>query len=1025
MSETTFQGSGSERRALIGGRLLIGEEFEEYCERNGMCPMCGKAKVKERKSTFLGLSWTNIPIVTNDRGDIEVYKGYHISPRCYSLDQAKEKLGETDKTKSSRHIRRRRNPGNELTQSDRSRPEQQGQTTLVETEIGPPSNTPSDAIIDADVKSASITSDDVTHNSGGSSSQEHQTSIGSGSEPRIESPVSHSGMPSVHPQSPSYSNFAGASHGITNRSTDSPTNLRHSTGRVKMSSASDIQSSFEGRRPLANSDPFTGSRHRNARSTGDVYNQLTRDTFRRPSDNVAHLPSIMSVEEDPDKAAIRELGEAVDRLDAYDFLVKLDCHRAKQEVIRRGLQLMRELVFKIHQSRPEMKYVFPNDGWCKTIKSAMSEYDQDDSMQEEGAMTVLFICSVSVKYKADLLRNHNAKEIVTAMESFPSVEESCCIALECLTRKEGVNANWREEHAKQAFGGIKAVLSDSSHSGTNYGILALYNLSCHENFRSEFVADYMRVIFSDMKVIETFAAVFQDDTVSERVLEAGVSLLLRFWVRFIGDSTSESVDALLGALMGAMYIYRSDAFHEGILELLSDVPIPTSTDISWKQTLSDAIRNSMTLHATNESIQLWGLAALSNVFGDASTREECVAELDRIVESIIYAVDNFERNIDLQTQGCLALACICSSGDWCKEAVIRKGGITAIVHAFRSAVVNVDSDSSATAVGSNDLILTVCSALSSLALSGAAASELKDSNILSDLQSMITKDGSYSKEPCVRTCLINMISVTLVASDEVSNAESEYTFFAELIMQFLSEDVTEEEVQSMLVSLNAMASRGSGILDIVLSTNKGTGTGLIVDLLKTHFDNASIQEAGCALLANIYFTVPFEGEFDQTSDRLIGTTSVSVRTHSSQEISMVSSSLDIHKANALVTKNACEALCNFICGMNVVSTVPDDIHFPEEVTALFVGIPKIADSVMAIHEDNPEVMKSVLRLVLVTVRLLGEDELQRCSASLIARIFETMLRFPHDQEIHQYACSVLSRFVSFEKRKYRRICGQR
>jgi hypothetical protein len=83
-------------RVQVDGRVLVGDEFGNYCKENGMCPSCGKEKVREAKKGLFGNSWRDIPIRCNHKGQIIVYKGYCISPTCYTLEQAKRELGEID-----------------------------------------------------------------------------------------------------------------------------------------------------------------------------------------------------------------------------------------------------------------------------------------------------------------------------------------------------------------------------------------------------------------------------------------------------------------------------------------------------------------------------------------------------------------------------------------------------------------------------------------------------------------------------------------------------------------------------------------------------------------------------------------------------------------------------------------------------------------------------------------------------------------------------------------------------------------
>ena len=716
--------------------------------------------------------------------------------------------------------------------------------------------------------------------------------------------------------------------------------------------------------------------------------------------------------EDPDEAGIRDLTEDVEGLDVYHFLIHLDCHRARTEVLQIGLSLMREIVFNLHQSHPDKRYVFPNDGWCKSIKSAMSEHAHDTIIQMEGAMTITFICSVSHKYKADLIPNHNAKEVIAAMETHPSAKEICCVALECLSRKEGTHsATWREDHAFAAFEAIKSVLSDPPQSGTSYAVLALYNLSNHDNFRQEFVKEHILVILVQPGVMDTLLALIQDENVSEEVMEVVISLLQRFWVGLLEEGNafaqSSSPEAMVGALVGALYIFGSETLHSGICELLSKIPIPTSTDlIMWKQTLSDAIVNSMTRHTMVEAVQLTGLTALCTLFSDPSRREEYVADLDRIVEVIVFAMENFHHCADLEAQGCLTLTCICSTGDWYQDTVIRKRGAAAIVNAFRSLVVNGDPSAE---MDTENVKMAACSALTSLSRSNAAVSVLRDSNVLVDFKKMLATNGDlYLDDPSIRTCALNLISASLVESDESPEAT------LDIAAKFLMQNLDEADAQMILSILSIECSRSPTVIDSIVAAGEGTGTNRIVVLMEDFPENACIQENGCALLSNIYFQLPFQGELDQLSCISIGLSSVHIRTHSAREIGLISSALDNHKVNVNVVKNACEALCNFVCGLNVVVADPVDFHIPESVAVLFSGIPKEVDSALSIHEENPEVMQPVLRLLLVAVRLLHDDEMQRYSANLIARLFEIMIRFPHDEDIHQCACSILGRFVSID-----------
>lgn len=1054
MSEHQFI-RGQRGGRLVGeGRVLAGEEFREYCEKHGLCTICGQVPVKKKKG--IRRSWSDIEASLTPSGEIEVYKGYHISPRCYSLNQARAALGEIaglpqDGLSRSLGALVAGGPPQRSHRDERALPHIPEASDTYMTSgrvntgselfsIGLPStgdastqapqpiywSPPSSQKARTRRMLPTEDSDPSLYRNVVATGDMHTQSPNAPGFPLRNVPESSSEEFAVHVHSASSDNVAGlaSSPPAWNRNVASAGDLSRrpteESARRKLSASSEKVVTLD-----ANGQRSAQEATKNVASYGHAHAQSS-STPCPPFGNIARAsctssPPTSSSDDTPEAHAIHELEQLASRLDVYQFLAQLDGYGSKLVIVRRGLQLMRELVLAVHRQDPERKYVFPNDSWCKIIKSAMTDHGSDTSMQEEGAETITLVCSLSIEYTAELIKNHSSRELIAAMATHPSVVESCCVALECLTRTDGTSVRWREEHAETAFESINTVLSNPSNSGASYAILALHNLTCHENFRPEFVEDHMRVIFADDGVMATFSAVIQDFSVAEEVAEALISLLKRYWIRFKNDPDEESTvapssDDLLGTLMGTLYSCGSNSFHEEICGLFSCFKFPISADADdslWKQTLS-GIHFSMMSHTTVESVQLAGLSALCNLFGDSSRREEHVTDLDEIVEVVVFAMKNYSRNAELQALGCIALALICSRGDWCKEAVVHKGGIVAVSNAFRSHVIDIDPDSAP----ANDVTVAACSVIGSLALSSAALSELQQSSLLVDFRKMIERDGSSLEQPSVRSCVMNLFAVSFMERDDArssSDDESGYSSLAETVRQFLWQSQIEEgDVQTLLVSLNTICSRAASALNVIMFADDGAGLRRIVHFMETYQNNATIQEAGCAILANSYFYVPFEGELHQSTFRSIGTDSMHVKTHSRLEIAALSAALDNHTTNAEVVKNASEALSNFVCGLNVVASDPGSVRFAEDVVVLFSAVASKVLSTISAHGENVEVLRPLLRLLLVSACVLGDEGIQRRPTDTINRLFDIMIRFPHDQEIHEYACRIIARIVALD-----------
>ncbi|CAB9506688.1 expressed unknown protein [Seminavis robusta] len=77
------------------GCVLTGKDLERYSRRKGLCHLCARfATHKRAGKLFKRNKWQPLTIQNEYTGEYLVYKGYCLQPTCYTLDQAKEALGE-------------------------------------------------------------------------------------------------------------------------------------------------------------------------------------------------------------------------------------------------------------------------------------------------------------------------------------------------------------------------------------------------------------------------------------------------------------------------------------------------------------------------------------------------------------------------------------------------------------------------------------------------------------------------------------------------------------------------------------------------------------------------------------------------------------------------------------------------------------------------------------------------------------------------------------------------------------------
>ena len=86
------------------GAVLTGRELEQYSRRKGLCQICAGSETHRRAGKlFKRNQWEPLTVRSSINGssgketnssDYLVYKGYCLQPTCYTLEQAKELLGE-------------------------------------------------------------------------------------------------------------------------------------------------------------------------------------------------------------------------------------------------------------------------------------------------------------------------------------------------------------------------------------------------------------------------------------------------------------------------------------------------------------------------------------------------------------------------------------------------------------------------------------------------------------------------------------------------------------------------------------------------------------------------------------------------------------------------------------------------------------------------------------------------------------------------------------------------------------------
>ena len=77
-----------------GGTVLTGDALVQHAQRNGLCPVCGATKTHDIVRKMFSRKLVPKEEVRDSMGNLVVYKGFCLLPRCHSLQDVQLKFGE-------------------------------------------------------------------------------------------------------------------------------------------------------------------------------------------------------------------------------------------------------------------------------------------------------------------------------------------------------------------------------------------------------------------------------------------------------------------------------------------------------------------------------------------------------------------------------------------------------------------------------------------------------------------------------------------------------------------------------------------------------------------------------------------------------------------------------------------------------------------------------------------------------------------------------------------------------------------
>ena len=984
MTTTTLPNKAPRGHFFVNGAFLQGENFQTYARKNGLCDICGKFQTHEKHGRIFKKVFTPLT-VKNDKGEYQVYKGMCIQPTCYTLDEAKQRLGE-------KH--RRRNHAPAIPLAPAIRPPESPNNSL------PSSGRSNRKSIEDLTDSSDHNGYNPLRNSGTEASLKSSSTLSNSSLPCGN--ISPPGRNQWKTLSSNPKKLSGAETFLESSSTLSNSPLPSNNFSPMSKNSWKTQSSI--------SDTLTPNDPRKLHHTKSPEARTLREGRDIP---VIPFPTMYPDHENPpssfhdsmdplvasSKKIVETLIEAGNAGDYVRLMTQLESNSSKPEVVKQGLHLLRTTVYQKHRQQPN-SYLFITDAWVKSLKSILVDSREIKEVQEDVVLTLWVLGLVSRRYLNDIIKYGVVKDVTTMLENHrgnSGMEEKCCGILEMFTAQEQGGLDLQSEHIKSVIKALMQSIAFMDSSGKESALQALFNIATKPTQIK--TGESMDVIVRDAipgsRGIDLIVQVALALSINPLLAKSAIRLLWIMAAPSGGVSTITPSDKIIDAILSAAVPSAEHELHEAAYGLLANLTVElegtnhSGFPITRTEAVTSSILQSLQSQEWSEIVQIAGLHALSNIF--FYSKRKAKIDHDMAISCIIGSMNAYSADLEIQSLGCLALAYLCLADEERKVSVVFNGGIQVLARA-----ISFSTPSSTPAENMQSLFelpSNACLLVSTLAVSPFVMEQLQGTQIFFDIKNILQISEANLLPPGIKASITHVLSFTSASIPTLSDDNS-----LDSALDALMKAVTsEEEVEMAVASIYNMSVKASSNLDELMTAWTGTGTTKIAELMATFPRSVAIQENGCKILSEIYFRVPFQG-FNQISCIDLGPRAFGVKTHSEEEVKVLLDCFRDKKMHFRVLEKAALALSNFFHG---------HVNDSDKIRTILSGSLHEAVNVMVIHENTLELQINCLRWVRVVLCYSEYTELQRWCPRIVDRIITAMTTFQNNTELQTNACLAL------------------
>lgn len=666
----------------------------------------------------------------------------------------------------------------------------------------------------------------------------------------------------------------------------------------------------------------------------------------------------------------------------------------EEKVVLEGFRLLRFHVLKSQTASPN-EVVLTGEGWVKTIKSKVNEFENSRLVAVSALLTLLTLSSLPGNYKNIIVKRGGIDCAMKLLGDYHDDNEVCSVACAlllslCLNEKEGLNATYREIEPM-----LKQLVSlaSSGSCGSDFALRVLFQFTSHKkklpNSTKSIIFLLKNVFREEQNNTISLINIMKGKQVRESTVEAAISLLWRLSVPkedFDGDDPCLASIDTIESIIATMNMFDSIVIREAACGILANISIRTQIpEELTREVFSSLQRFLQREESVDEGLAICALHAICNILDKPVIRTSLLLN-QQMIETIMRIMGQFSESEELMDFACLIIARASRHDQAMKELFVSMGAFDLVTKAFERFVTTLGESPS---VDVKDSSLCAFATLTGCRSGASAAMNTGLIDIFMTLLAVETdRDFAVILEAIIANTRRCSTNDTISTSPE-DTLQNEPHLFSRLM-----EDTTNDSDASSLIQVMLGAHESS--LKNAFCSNAGFSA--LLSAMSRWLNSDIVQENGCVLLAEIYFHLPYP---DDAMNILEG---LWASQNQREALKTISNAMDSFRDTIGIQLKGSTAIMNML--LPISETQIASLDRLAISPALELSFKVLLECLIA-HGSDKTMQEYGMPALAVSIDVAETEDFEPWATRIVRQLMNILLQFTGDSRIQVLALDAL------------------